>query len=834
MRPNILSRQCFLRVVKCDFIHPRCSRCTTAHSECQYAGGPSQVDLFTFVHLNDAVNALRDRLESVETSLSQQEGIRGKGDSSNPVSRNPNQSDNVQVTHKDIADDTVPRTVCRRTLQSNSELFNTFPEARKDWSLSLTPRGIRIDTDIISIDGLYNILLSGTSVVHVQRQVKSTDGSSEISSKTSTPPIGDGMTSTDSTPILSEYIEDNALGQSIILPRNYPLWRPHHITFPIYNVWDPVDESKPQPAKREDDKQKSGSFGLYGSKTAPSLDVLSRPMQDGMISMYLDCFIAYSTPSKDDFREAYASGALDPLVLNAVLAWTVRHAAVHHNMFHEVDPIRLGDHFFAQANALLKERFLTSNFDTALALMMMYMYQFGRPTTPENKEATISQAYLYLGMCNRMILDLKLHMCQTTLTPVQQQSNKRLFWAAYFLESIISLHTERPPLIINRDRVEIDHITPLEQEDDETRYKVEFMRHRQIVAEISLSILKHAESKEPLLGNLSMLAQRLRNWLASLPSYFHYSPKDKLSKSYFQSTSFREQACLKLNLEYQFQLLQLHRPFITPPDGSPSTVGLLSKRSCRTASLAMVELLECYLELQQTWCHFTLEAIAAGSEYLQFEIGHPQTREALSNEECETITDALRRIMQCMKRSPIRSSRAVTEIISSIKATLNSAHRGSKRKSLASTDDLNSARTYSTAQSPHTIDSRQQNHPLTRSDIAVSQTSSESSTFHHYAHIPLPVTTHESHPISTPFQDPNITEEPDNSESYPSPNKLSPFIQYTDFMYTTHLMDGSNDLMRHFPSELPMQQVSMPNSLTDPNGVFYPPWSSMYLGYPND
>ncbi|GAN08545.1 conserved hypothetical protein [Mucor ambiguus] len=120
--------QCRRRKVKCDFTHPQCSRCAASGSPCAYADAPPRVDSQAFDHLGNHVAELHKRMKTTQSELSRMLSF----------------SNLCQSNHNSAATTT--------------------------WTLSLTPSGIRINTNITNIHELYQILLQGITRLEINNR----------------------------------------------------------------------------------------------------------------------------------------------------------------------------------------------------------------------------------------------------------------------------------------------------------------------------------------------------------------------------------------------------------------------------------------------------------------------------------------------------------------------------------------------------------------------------------------------------------------------------------------------------------------------------------------
>lgn len=624
----------FLISVKCDFAHPSCTRCQQAKgrvlkrkrenhkklgltqkwvtaAQCSYDGSATQVDLFNLVKLNETVERLQQRVQSIETDMKD-------------VSSNTQYvADEFRMTRG-----TTDSLVATTTSNSNES---------QQWSLSLTPRGLRIDTNIISLHDLYDILSTGISRLDLDN---SKCDSSEVSSASSSNASTHNSTHTD-------------IDKNTAIIRKKKLWKTKLKTFPLYSTWE-AHAASPPPATLSS----SSHASIHTTSTTGTADLpLSREQLDRVMDIYEECLLCLPCPGTATSVPArYRSGTLDPMLFNAAVAWTARHAAIYHDLFPGQDPNDVGEAFFDKAKQHLKDRiFQPASPDTMHSLLIMYIYAMGRPSQIE------SEAYMYLGLAIRMCLDLNMYQESTDPDPVVRESNRRFFWAVYFLETLCTIHSDRPFALPAEDLITVGFPTLMDHEaSGEKRWRVLFTTQRFRITRIYRNIMHKANQEKPLLSSISTLDKELKDWYEQLPSEFKYTPGDKETRDW-ATDSFREQACIKLNFEYNFQLCQLYSLFSSRAQPQElSAVELLCKQVCQRAADNIVDLLECYSRLQQRWCHFSLENLMVAT------IVFAHNKKIGDDKEEAWAQKQLQRMAELLSRSPVSHHKYVFDLVSRI------------------------------------------------------------------------------------------------------------------------------------------------------------------------
>ncbi|KAI7872756.1 fungal-specific transcription factor domain-containing protein [Spinellus fusiger] len=504
------------------------------------------------------------------------------------------------------------------TSPSNDKPKESVLPLNANWSLSLTPQGLRIDTGIVSLQDLYNILLSGVS--HLQTPTKPDES----------PPASPLST-------VSRGSTHRNAEKAIIIKHN-PRYKSKDVMFPLYSAWE--ESGSHTPSRHEKDTVLPASLDRDN---------------DRLFDHYGQCFLCFPLPDLDTFLIKCKNKTACPLLINAILSWAARHAAIYHGMFVGQDPNTVGERYYTMAQTLLKDRFLTPSIDTVHALLLMYIYSIGK-TGPARAQAE-SEAYTFLGLAIRMCLDLGLHQEDDRVkSELEREKRRRLFAAVEFLETLRSAHSDKPMLFPDEEVIGTLPPKVLDSESGEQRYRAEFTVHRHKLSQIYRNIHASLSVKTPLLSTVTALEKQLQDWYTTLPVYFHYNREDP-SRRQWASTSFKEQACLKLNFEYHFQMCQIHSIFLPNPDDTTCVVSLLSLRICQESADAITDLLECWAQLRQPWCHFTLDTLVMACMVYSNQLRSSQLQVQ------QTAKHQMRRITRVLQRSPVRHHKYVKTLL---------------------------------------------------------------------------------------------------------------------------------------------------------------------------
>jgi hypothetical protein len=275
-----------------------------------------------------------------------------------------------------------------------------------------------------------------------------------------------------------------------------------------------------------------------------------------------------------------------------------------------------------------------------------------------------SLAYLYIGLAIRMAQDLKFHKKEhMPADPKQRETNKRLWWSAYWLDLCAALESNRPTMVDDKD-CDLEYPTKLDSEDDETGYRISFSVHSIKLMKIRKDITKHLPSEQSgqsLLSAISRLETALTGWLNELPHDLRFEPEDTFQKT----GSFRDEACLVLNIQYQTTWIMLHKFFLPKQDQTATPVALLSLNICTKSANFITKMLDIYAK-NLPWCHYlyALDGVIASITIHQVNAFSQEKKVALLAQRSLIITANI------LRDSPLIYMEKVNEIIDSIEEFL--------------------------------------------------------------------------------------------------------------------------------------------------------------------
>ncbi|KAI8886023.1 hypothetical protein K501DRAFT_214451, partial [Backusella circina FSU 941] len=570
-RSSLACIRCRKKKVKCDFVQPTCGRCAIAGLPCSYATPPRRVDGHAFDQLGNHVEELKERMQKMQSELAMMKNnLHPFAGSVAPHSTEDDSASHHAMTTMDHQPGNG---------SSNSSMALATPEQSVTWKLSLSPSGLRIDTNIASVADLYRILLNGISQLNINNDSTTslfnpesrsspqhhTNQKSNRSSSSATAP------SLQSRKTAAAAAASSSVGYLDSMQDNSSKGR----------LWE-VDDNEARKILQE----KSSDDTLPKEK-----------LNELMHTCYHQCFVAYQIVDQASFTmSAVSEGGLDPLLANSIHAWVSKHGCIYHNASPRQDPTTMGEVYFKNARQLLKKCFDISSPTTIQALLNLYMYQLSSERS--------SLAYLYIGLAIRMAQDLKFHKKEHMPADLnQRETNKRLWWSAYWLDLCAALESNRPTMVDDKD-CDLDYPVRLDHEDDETGYRIHYTVNSIKLMRIRKDITKHLPSEQSgqsLLSAISRLENALTHWLQELPQELHFDLETFATP--IATESFRYEACLLLNIQYQTTWIMLHKFFLPKQDQAATPVALLSLNICTKSANLVTRMLVIYAS-NLKWCQF--------------------------------------------------------------------------------------------------------------------------------------------------------------------------------------------------------------------------------------
>jgi hypothetical protein len=542
------------------------------------------------------------------------------------------------------------------TNSDNMALATTTNEQSVTWKLSLSPSGLRIDTNIASVADLYRILLNGISQLNINNDSTTSLFNPESSSGGSPGSTFNNTAASSSSSSARDHIRRQQQ-QKATAGRRGTAGNYLDTTATIIDSSMTTDDEKGRLWEVDDNEARKI---LQEKKNDGETTLPKETLDKLMHNCYHTCFLAYQIVDKDIFMHQYISDeGLDPLLSNSINAWVSKHGCIYHHALNNStnSTTTMGEVYFKNARQLLKKCFDISSPTTIHALLNLYMYQLSSERS--------SLAYLYIGLAIRMAQDLKFHKKEHMSADLnQRETNKRLWWSAYWLDLCAALESNRPTMVDDKD-CDLDYPIRLDHEDDETGYRIHFAVYSIKLMRIRKDITKHLPSEQSgqsLLSAISRLENALTNWLSELPQDLHFAE----STTIFQKTgSFRDEACLILNIQYQTTWIMLHKFFLPKQDQTATPVALLSLNICTKSANLITRMLSIYAS-NLNWCQFfyAMDGIIASVTIHQVN--------ALSNEK-EVSYLAQRNLIitaSVLKESPLVYMVKVCEIIESIEGFL--------------------------------------------------------------------------------------------------------------------------------------------------------------------
>lgn len=381
---------------------------------------------------------------------------------------------------------------------------------------------------------------------------------------------------------------------------------------------------------------------------------------------YHCCFLPYQSV------ETKNGNTPSPLLTCSIRAWVAQHASIFHQACPGVDPSLVGESYYNGAQQLLMDQSTrddTLKLTTIHALSNLYMYQISNGRS--------DLAHKHIGMATSMAQELGLHRRptrrkKTTKEEAKQlEKRKRLWWSVYWLDLWAALGSNRAVMVDDME-CNVDPPTRLDNENDETGYRISYGVHsirllrirKDIVNQLSLH-----QGKDALLSTIAKLENTLKQWFAELPVELRFPMSGTLEGK----GAFKDEACLLLTIQHHTTWIMLHKFFLPrhalekmeqqQHDDHPNA--LLSLNICTRAAIAITRALEMYAN-NGSWCqfYFVLDGVLVSIAVHQLN--------ALSND-ADIACLAQRNLIvtaNVLRNSPMTYMQKVRQVIESIETFL--------------------------------------------------------------------------------------------------------------------------------------------------------------------
>ncbi|GAB5591601.1 hypothetical protein Unana1_06501 [Umbelopsis nana] len=415
---------------------------------------------------------------------------------------------------------------------------------------------------------------------------------------------------------------------SIAILKTKPFWAPENSNYQIFDVWT----------------------GINTADWRLANDVISSTTCEALVQTLLSCSISFTfqPPDPNYFLNKYRNNTIDPILLNAMLAWGARHDAVFHHKLLQGPPNQVGEPFFQKARALLADNQDKSSLEIALALIIMSVYQAG--SSPEQKSN--SSSYMYLMMAATMMSDLDLVDKLPQMDNVTRELHSRVFWLSIYVELSLATFSSRRIMSTAHDTLaRVPEVSPLEYENENDRAKVLFLkwRLRSMFIYRDMVFTLSSGNKSVHLYDIQALEGRITRWHDSFPTELR-APISPAERAAFNGSSkWSELVPFMLECEYHSLLLQLYRSFLPNRFMPTCNITKVAMQICLQEANACIDSLEVISQFKSHWCLFKTHPFAIALLTFQELINHSDDRKAMSL--------AFRQIIRAIKifhRLPIR------------------------------------------------------------------------------------------------------------------------------------------------------------------------------------
>ncbi|KAG2182396.1 hypothetical protein INT43_007326 [Umbelopsis isabellina] len=415
---------------------------------------------------------------------------------------------------------------------------------------------------------------------------------------------------------------------SIAMLKTKPFWAPESSSYQIFDVWT----------------------GINTADWRLANEAISNATCESLVQTLLNCSISFTfqPPDPNYFLNKYRNNTIDPILLNAMLAWGARHDAVFHHKLLQGPPNQVGEPFFQKARALLAENQEKNSLEIALALIIMSVYQAG--SSPEQKSN--SSSYMYLMMAATMMSDLDVVDKLPQMDNVTKELHCRVFWLSIYVELSLATFSSRRIMSTAQDTLaRVPEVAPLDYENENDKAKVLFLkwRVRSMFIYRDMVFILSSGNKSVHLSEIQAMEGRVIRWRESFPSELR-APSSAAERAAFNGSSkWSELVPFMLECEGHSLLLQLYRCFLPNRFMPTCNITKMAMQTSLYEAHACIDSLEVISRFKSHWCLFKTHPYAIALLTFQDLINHSDDREAMGL--------AFRQVIRAIKifhRLPIR------------------------------------------------------------------------------------------------------------------------------------------------------------------------------------
>lgn len=508
-----------------------------------------------------------------------------------------------------------------------------FRNPQTSYELVLADNSSSFDLKTLTFCSLYEMIISEKIVLQVSNQPTrvSTILMLEENENKEAFNLNNNSSTTSSTRSVDQ--EATTTASSIAILKTKPFWAPESSNYQIFDVWT----------------------GINTADWRIANEVISAATCEALVQTLLNCSISFTfqPPDPNYFLNKYRNNTIDPILLNAMLAWGARHDAVFHHKLLQGPPNQVGEPFFQKARALLQEADDKSSLEVALALVIMSVYQAGSSFEQKSN----SSSYMYLMMAATMMSDLDLVDKLPQMDLLTRELHCRVFWLSIYVELSLATFSSRRIMSTAQDTfARVPEVSPLEYEDENNQAKVIFLkwRLRDMFIYRDMVFTLSSGNKSVQLPEIQDIENRINKWYEGIPSHLRVPSAQTSPASFTGSTKWSELVPFMLELEYHSLLLQLYRSFLPSRFMPICNITKVAVQICLQSAQACIECLDVTSRFKRHWCFFKTHPYAVALLTFQDLINHTDDREAMAV--------AFRQIIRAVKifsHLPIRNHWAV-------------------------------------------------------------------------------------------------------------------------------------------------------------------------------
>ncbi|CAM0136873.1 unnamed protein product [Umbelopsis sp. WA50703] len=369
-----------------------------------------------------------------------------------------------------------------------------------------------------------------------------------------------------------------------------------------------------------------------------------------LLDIFLTCYVGYQIPRKTEFKTDFFAGRIKPFIVNGLLAWACKHAAVFHGVFEGQDANQVGEAHYQLARTQLTDYlFENDDVDSVFGLLLLYGYQVGKASSALSC-THLPVSYLQLGLATQIARKLTMYQPHPELSLDMQETYRRLWSLIYFLDALTVGQTDRPSMIVDDKEITVLPQSPMPHESLDSAARVQYARCRTMIRRVYRNIANCLHGTEIELSVIHSVNSEIDELQRYIDNDLHLIGIDKCPE-----VSFSKQGYCKLSIDIALLKIQLFFSTIPTFDHNPDDIN--AREICFNAAVRMLDLVLMDAASGSSWCLYSVESSWAASTVLKWFLSNG------SDKEKQMGLKHLQNLKHLLKRSTVREHWPVTKLV---------------------------------------------------------------------------------------------------------------------------------------------------------------------------